>query len=97
MQVLLNDLPNLPHHDGQKVLHERTERFELEVNVDRGVYWYYLFALKNGQVSYTRMARLVAREMVRTEFYSDTPAIGRLLCLIVRRTDWIQHPHELFD
>jgi hypothetical protein len=76
VQVLLNDLPNLPHHDGRQVLLVQTERFELEVNVDRGVYWCYLFALKNGRVSYTsmvrrasgpRQARLVAREMVRTK------------------------------
>ena len=76
MQVLLNDLPNLPHHDGQQVLLVRTDRYELEVNVDRGVYWCYLFVLKDGKVSYTRMvrrasgprqARLVAREMVRTK------------------------------
>ena len=76
MQVLFNDLPNLPHYDGQHVLHVRTGRLELEVHVERGVYWCYLFVLKDGKVSYTRMvrrasgprqARLVAREMVRTK------------------------------
>jgi hypothetical protein len=55
-QVLVNDLANIPHHDGQTVLHALREDFEVQVNYSRGVDHVYGFVRKNGRPHFTRLA-----------------------------------------
>jgi len=60
MDILLNDLTNLPHRDGQMVLFVRASNYELEAVREGEGYWLYLFVVKNGRVSYLSMVRPAA-------------------------------------
>jgi hypothetical protein len=63
VQVLLNDLANVPHRDGQKVLDVRHDDFAVEVRFSAGVYRVYGFVLLPGGGEYTRPAeRSTVRE-----------------------------------
>ena len=50
----------VPHRDGQIVLHAARDDFEVEIKYDGhsdgGRYWVYAFVLRDGQVQYTRLA-----------------------------------------
>jgi len=56
VQVLLNDLSNLPHHDGQKLLDVRRDDFAVEVHYSSGAYRVYGFVRLPGGGEYTRLA-----------------------------------------
>ena len=51
MNVLLNDLPNLPHREGQEVLKVRDGDYELTFSGEGKGYWLYMFVLKGGKNS----------------------------------------------
>ena len=57
--VLLNDLANTPHRDGQDVLLVRTDRFEIQCRCHGDCYGVYVFALRDGEAHWTRQARTV--------------------------------------
>jgi hypothetical protein len=86
MQVLLNILDILPHHDGQRVLHVIDATFELEVFRRGDRYAVTLFQLNaageractrayNQGIETTEEARLVAREMCQAAI--DQPYLER--------------------
>jgi hypothetical protein len=58
--VTINELTNLPHFDGQTVLHAVREDFEIEVRYDGrcdgGRYWIYAFAIQPKGGVWTRLA-----------------------------------------
>jgi hypothetical protein len=56
MEVSINDLANLPHHDGQVVLQAERHDFEVKIKYDQGTYWVYGFVLRLGTSGYTRLA-----------------------------------------
>jgi len=56
VQVLINDLANVPHHDGQKVLDMRRDNFAIEVHYVGGSYRVYGFVRLSGGGEYTRLA-----------------------------------------
>ena len=59
-QVQINELANLPHHDGQIVLRAARNDFEVEIKYDGrcdgGRYWVYAYVLRGGLPQYTRLA-----------------------------------------
>jgi hypothetical protein len=70
MPVLINDLLNIPHHEGQTVLHALRDDFEVRVEYERATYYVYGFVRKNGRPHFTQLAaprRTVrqARELAR--------------------------------
>jgi hypothetical protein len=56
MEVSLNELANLPHHDGQKVLEVKREDFAVEIRYVSGTYRVYGFVRLPGGGEYTRLA-----------------------------------------
>ena len=68
MNVLLYDLPNPPHHDGQNVLLVRDGDYELQAVREGEGFWLYTFVMKDGKRFYIRMVRPPATvEKVRHE------------------------------
>ena len=57
--VVLNDLANVPHRDGQDVLIVRTDTFEIQCRCHGDCYGVYQFALKDGNAEWTRHASTV--------------------------------------
>jgi hypothetical protein len=60
MNVLLNELPNLPHHEGQEVLKVRDRDYELTCSREGAGCWLYMFVLNGGKKMYARMVRPAA-------------------------------------
>jgi len=56
MEVIINDLANVPHRDGQKLLDVRRDDFAVEIHYVRGVYRVYAFVRLPGGGEYTRLA-----------------------------------------
>jgi hypothetical protein len=56
MRVLINDLANVPHNDGQIVLDVRRDDFAVKVEHDRDCYRVYGFVRLQGGGEYTRLA-----------------------------------------
>ncbi len=56
MTVLINELANLPHRDGQTVLHVIGDDREVEIKFRQGRYVVYLFLLSPRDGWYTRLA-----------------------------------------
>jgi hypothetical protein len=58
MEVSINELANLPHHEGQVVLHAERRDFEVKIKYDQATYWVYGFVLLPAGGGYTRRAFL---------------------------------------
>ncbi len=54
--VLINELANLPHHDGQLVLQARREDFDVEIRCQAGTYYVYAFVTQPNGGRWTRLA-----------------------------------------
>ena len=68
MNVLLNELQNLLHCEGQEVLKVRDGDYELTCSREGKGYWLHMFVLKGDKKMYTRMVRPAATvEDVRRE------------------------------
>jgi hypothetical protein len=64
MEVLINEMANIPHHDGQIVLHAKREDIEVKISFSRGQYWVCGSVFKNGgKASYTNL--MASRKTVR--------------------------------
>lgn len=57
MHVLLNELPNVPHREGQEVLRVHDGAYLLQCEFIDGQYWLHLFVVQKDHVAYTRMVR----------------------------------------
>jgi hypothetical protein len=55
-EVIINDLANLPHHDGQLVLTAEREDFAVEIKYHQATYGVYGFVRQQGAGGYTRLA-----------------------------------------
>jgi len=56
MQVLVNDLANLPHNNGQKLLDVQRDDFAVEIRCSGRAYRVYAFVHLSGGGVYTRLA-----------------------------------------
>ena len=70
MNVLFNELPNLPHCEGQEVLKVRDGDYELTCSREGRGNWLYIFVLKGGRkmvrpAATVEDARRVGRGMLR--------------------------------
>jgi hypothetical protein len=58
--VIINELANLPHHDGQIVLHAVRDDFEVQIRYEAwqrdGCYWVHAYVRRDAQRQYTRLA-----------------------------------------
>ena len=55
-EEIVNELANLPHRDGQIVLHAKRDDFEVQIKYEQGTYWVYGFVRQPGGGEYTRLA-----------------------------------------
>ena len=80
MQVLVNNLSRLPHHDGEDVLLVRAETFELQVRYHGGVCDIYRFAFKDRKPEWTKVARTESAAVVRGDALMPNDAFACRAC-----------------
>jgi hypothetical protein len=56
MEVSVNELANLPHHEGQVVLQVERDDFEVKIKCEQGTYWIYGSVKEPSGGGWTRLA-----------------------------------------
>ncbi|HEY1603540.1 MAG TPA: hypothetical protein VGG64_28325 [Pirellulales bacterium] len=59
-EVIINEMTNLPHHEGQLVLEAERDDFGVKIKCEQGTYWIYGLVKEPSGGGWTRLAAPLA-------------------------------------